>query len=128
MEKKKTLKKPKTKNTPKAPHALYMIVLIVNAKKGDFYLDLLQENEVNICLNTHGEGTYKGNIITGLENIDRDKSVIFGIVRQDKVKDIFSILYEKFEILRGGKGVAFSIPLSSVVGVSSYRFLLNKEK
>lgn len=116
------------KKPPKAPHALSVIVLVVNKRKNDFYVDLLQENEVNICLTTLGEGTYKGNIITGLENIDMEKSVIFGIVRQDREKDILALLNDKFNNVRGGKGVAFSIPLSSVIGVPSYKFLANKEK
>ena len=35
------------------------------------------------------------------------------------------VLEEKFRTIRNGKGVAFAVPLSSVIGVNMYRFLSN---
>ena len=37
-------------------------------------------------------------------------------------------LEEKFETIRNGKGVAFTVPLSSVIGVSMYQFLSNNRQ
>ena len=59
----------------------------------------------------------------GLE--DSDKGVIFSVLREDKAEEALRGLEEKFHSIRGGKGIAFTIPLSSVVGVAIYRFLSN---
>ena len=37
------------------------------------------------------------------------------------------VLDEKFRTIRNGKGVAFAVPLSSVIGVNIYRFLSNNQ-
>ena len=34
-------------------------------------------------------------------------------------------LEEKFATIKNGKGIAFAVPLSSVIGVNNYRFLSN---
>ena len=34
-------------------------------------------------------------------------------------------LEDKFATIKNGKGVAFAVPLSSVIGVNLYRFLSN---
>ena len=57
----------------------------------------------------------------GLE--DSDKSVIFSVIAEDKVTDILHGLEDKFHQIRGGKGIAFTVPMSSVIGVAIYRFL-----
>ena len=36
-------------------------------------------------------------------------------------------LEDKFYKLRGGKGIAFTVPLSSVIGVGLYKFLSNNK-
>jgi hypothetical protein len=56
---------------------------------------------------------------------DSDKSVLFSIVREDKADEALKQLDEKFHKIRGGKGIAFTIPLSGVIGVAIYRFLGN---
>lgn len=121
-----TAKKQNAKN--KAPHALIMLIIIVAKKKGDFFIDLLLDNEVNIALSTSGQGTVNPKILSSIDALASEKTVIFGLCRQDKEKDILALINEKFQTVKGGKGIAFSIPMSSVVGVSSYKFLANKQR
>ena len=59
----------------------------------------------------------------GLE--DSDKSVIFSVIREDRAGEIMQGLAQKFQTVRNGKGIAFTTPLSSVIGVAIYRFLSN---
>jgi hypothetical protein len=35
------------------------------------------------------------------------------------------MLEEKFTTIKDGKGIAFTVPMSSVIGVAIYRFLSN---
>ena len=51
--------------------------------------------------------------------------MIFSIVREDKVEPILQCLEDKFATIKNGKGIAFAVPLSSVIGVNLYQFLSN---
>ena len=59
--------------------------------------------------------------LLGLE--DSDKSVLFSVVNEELAPTVLQGLEEKFELLKNGKGIAFTTPLISVIGVSIYRFL-----
>ena len=54
--------------------------------------------------------------------------MLFSVVREDKVEPIMKCLEEKFTTIRNGKGIAFAVPLSSVIGVNMYQFLSNNKQ
>ena len=56
-----------------------------------------------------------------------EKSVIISTVRKDRVKEALSLLEEKFRTVKGGKGIAYTVPMSSAVGVAFYQFIANKK-
>jgi hypothetical protein len=39
------------------------------------------------------------------------------------MEEVMKTLEHKFATIRNGKGVAFAVPLSSVIGVNMYQFL-----
>ena len=45
----------------------------------------------------------------------------------DKIKDIKMVLAEKFDKVKDGKGIAYTIPMQSIIGVSIYQFLANNQ-
>ena len=53
------------------------------------------------------------------------KAVLFGMTREDKVKEILEGLKEKFDTIKNGAGIAYTVPLTSLIGVSTYGFLSN---
>ena len=105
---------------PSAPVNLVMIVTIVNRAKADYYLDFIQSFEVNMqtALAAHGTERNVGSAYT-------EKAVLFGMTREDKVKEILEGLKEKFDTIKNGAGIAFTVPLTSLIGVSTYGFLSN---
>lgn len=107
------------------PKKLKLLVTVVNKNKGEFYADFLQSFEINMQLFAHGEGTASSEMrhMLGLE--DEEKVVLFGFVREDRADAAMDALEEKFRTVRGGKGIAYTVPLSSVVGVAIYSFLSN---
>lgn len=115
---KKTSSKP-----PVAPNKLVLLVTVVNRPKTEFYVDLLQQFEVNLQLDVSAFGTAPANV--QLVSADPEKQVIFTVIKQEKVKAALQVLEEKFATIRGGKGIAFTIPLTSTIGVSVYKFLTN---
>jgi hypothetical protein len=108
-----------------APQRLKLLVTIVNRNKAEFFMDLLQSQEINVQLALAGEGTASTDMLQLLGLAESEKSVILSIVREDRAGDALSLLGEKFKTVRGGKGIAYTIPMKSVVGVAIYRFLTN---
>ena len=53
------------------------------------------------------------------------KSVIISYIRADKVKEALETLEEKFQRVKNGKGVAYTVSLDSIIGVSMYQLLSN---
>ena len=104
---------------------LKLLVTIVNRNKTEFYTDFLNGFEINFQTVALGQGTAKSETLHLLGLEDADKGVILSVIREDKSEEILRNLDEKFHTIRNGKGIAFTIPLTSVIGVAIYRFLSN---
>ena len=103
---------------------LKLLFTVVDRNKAEFYLDVLSQFEVNLQMVESGMGTAK----TGLHDmlgLNHHKAVILSVIREDLTGDIMKCLEEKFATIKGGQGIAFAVPLSSVIGVNNYRFLSN---
>ena len=101
---------------------LKLIFTVVDRPKAEFYLDVLSQFGVNFQMVVPGKGTANTELVDML-GLNPQKAVIFSVVREDMVDPVMKCLTEKFETIRKGKGVAFAVPLSSVIGVSMYQFL-----
>ena len=123
METKK--KTPTKKSAQKDVKKLKVLITVVNRNKTEFYMDLLSGFEVNFQFAALGEGTAKSDMLYLLGLEDSEKGVIFSVIREDKETEILQKIEEKFETLKNGKGIAFTLPMSSVIGVAIYRFLSN---
>ena len=108
-----------------APNKLMLLITVVPRSKAEFYLDLLQSFEVNLQLEVSAFGTAKKSF--GFLEEALEKQALFSIIREDNVSKALIALEEKFESIRGGKGVAFTVPFTSMVGVAAYQFLSNKQ-
>ncbi len=128
-EPRKAVKNEKLKGTSNgakaSPNKLKLLIVIVDSAKSEYYSDLLQEFEINMRMIFSGRGTAQTEILSLLGLAGSEKSVIIGTVRGDRAKDALSALEEKFKTIKNGKGVACTVPLTSTIGVTLYRFLSN---
>ena len=108
-----------------APKKIKLLLTIVNRQKTEFFVDLLHSYEINMQMVLSAQGTANDDIMSLLGLTDSDKSVIISVIRQDKIKEVLSVLEDKFNTVRGGKGIACTIPIKSAIGVAIYRFLSN---
>ena len=106
---------------------LKLLITVVDRNKGEFYLDVLSQYEVNCQMLIHGTGTATSDIVDML-GLNIHKAVILSVVREDTVEPIIQCLEDKFETIKNGKGIAFAVPLSSVIGVNLYQFLSNNRQ
>ncbi|MBO5240237.1 MAG: hypothetical protein J6B56_02305 [Clostridia bacterium] len=104
---------------------LKLLITVVNRKKTEFFTDFLAGFEVNFQTSVLAQGTARSDTLHLLGLEDTDRSVICSLIREDRAEEALRGLEEKFQTLRGGKGVAFTVPLTSVIGVAIYRFLSN---
>lgn len=111
-----------------APERLVLLVTVVNKGKGTFFADLLKTFDVNLQMSFVGNGTASSNLIELLGLKDNRRSVIFSVVRAERVDAIQAALEDRFQSINDGTGIAFTLPLSSVIGKLSYGFLSNERR
>ena len=103
---------------------LKLLITVVDRPKGEFYLDVISQFEVNSQLVVGGLGTANSDLIE-LLGLNIHKAVILSFAREDQVGPIMDCLEEKFATIKKGKGISFAVPLSSVIGVNMYQYLSN---
>ena len=118
----------KTPGVPKIRDAgirkLKLLFVVVDRSKANFYLDMLEEYEINFQTVIYGSGT-ADTALLGAFSGESDKALILSVVREDMVAPALRMLEEKFASVKNGKGIAFTVPFGSVMGVHSYCFLSN---
>ena len=103
---------------------LKLLFTVVERPKAEFYQDVLSQYEVNCQMVLAGLGTAKSELIDML-GLNIHKAVLISVVREDRMNEVMKVLENKFKTIKNGKGFAFAVPLSSVIGVNTYQFLSN---
>ncbi len=103
---------------------LELLFAVVHNKKAAYYSSLIQSHQANIQLTTPAKGTTHL-ILDYLGLTERPKSLIISVVRADQAGKLISLLDETFKKGKDYKGVAYTLPLSSVIGTLVYGFLSN---
>jgi hypothetical protein len=106
---------------------LKLLFTVVERQKCEFYMDVISQFQVNCQMSVSGMGTATSDLVE-LLGLEPHKAVILSVVREDKVDQIMNTLEDKFASIRNGKGIAFAVPLSSVIGVNLYRFLSDRRE
>ncbi len=113
------------KKQPSNVRKLKILITIIDRSKTLFYVDLLEQFEINVQMVLYGKGTASSQMLNLLGLVESEKSVIISYVREDKVKEALETLNDKFNKVKNGKGIAYTIPLDSIIGVSMYQLLSN---
>ena len=105
---------------------LKLLFTVVDRPKAEFYMDVLSQFDVNMQMLVSGKGPATSELLDML-GLNLHKATILSIVREDRVDEIMKCLENKFSTIRNGKGIAFTVSLSSVIGVNIYQFLSNNK-
>jgi len=121
----KEVKSVKTPHLDFKTKKLSLLVVIVDQGVGDLYIEQLATLESNLQLKIVGNGTASREIqnLLGLNEIRKD--VIFSIIREEKLDEAFKYIETRFKLSEKHKGIAFSVKITSLVGVSVYKLLSN---
>ena len=109
-----------------APVKLKILVTIIDRKKVDFYVSNLEGFGANIQEIIYASGTTPRKDILGIKV--SEKAVILSVVREDRIKEILATYEDKYFQTKNGKGIAFTVPIKSMIGVMLYQFLAGIEK
>lgn len=105
---------------------LVLLFTVVSHGKRNLFADFLEEQGVNAQIMMNGEGMHEKKFYDAANY--KKKSVIISFVGEDKVKTIISKLEDKFETVKYSYGACWTVPLSSIIGVQAYKFLVNYRK
>ncbi len=110
-----------------APVKLEMLFVIVHNSKQAYYSSIIQSQQANLQFTVPCKGTTHL-ILNYLGLADKPKTLVTSIIRSDEAAELIARLNEHF--LKGGeyKGVAFTVPLSSIIGTLPYGFLSNEKQ
>ena len=106
---------------------LKLLVTIVDRNKALFYVDFLEQYQINMQMVCYGHGTADSEMLHMLGLANNEKAVILSAVKEEVLEELLPTLNDKFEKVKNGKGIAFVIPFKSVVGVAAYQFLVNEK-
>lgn len=133
LEKRKLFKKQEAKKfvpfeKENVIHPIKMFLSIVPFGQADAIVKMLEEIGVSCNFITAGEGTGRS-FVPGLISIaDSKKQIIMSFVKEDKASEVCKVLKTRFNTSKASRGISLSVKLTSVAGVSIYRFLTNTRK
>ena len=104
---------------------LSMFITIVNRGQGNFVLKLFESEGANAQFVQYSEGTAQKEIrdILGIE--DNSKEIIISLISQDKIDSAKRELEAFFKVSKRNRGIGFSIPMTSLIGMTFYQFLVD---
>jgi len=107
---------------------LKLFFIVVPYGQANAIISRLNEFDIACSFVFNGEGSARYFVDDVRRLPDSKKQIVLTIVREDKVEFIKRKLEERFSVSRAARGFAFSIRITSVAGVSIYKFLTNTRK
>lgn len=120
------LRKDKKDNV--SSNRLMLLITIVSRKKADYFTDLIQGFSSNLQFVAMGEGTADKSMLSRLGLTDSEKAVIFSVIREEKQDEILRTIDNRFKTIKDGKGIAYTVPFTSVIGAGVFNFLCDNRQ
>ena len=114
-----------TRNT--APMKLELLLAVVHNDKAAYFSSLIQSHKANLQLTVPAKGTTHL-ILNYLGLTERPKSLVMSVVRAAESASLIDLLDQTFKKGKAYKGIAFTIPMTSVIGTLVYGFLSNDKR
>jgi len=110
-----------------APMKLELLLAVVHNDKAAYFSSLIQSHQANLQLTVPARGTTHL-ILDYLGLTEKPKSLVMSVVRADKAASLIDLLDQTFKKGKNYKGVAFTVPMTSVIGTLVYGFLANDKR
>ena len=110
-----------------APMKLELLLAVVQNEKAAYFSSLIQSHKANLQLTVPAKGTTHL-ILNYLGLTERPKSLVMSVVRAAESASLIDLLDQTFKKGKAYKGIAFTIPMTSVIGTLVYGFLSNDKR
>lgn len=110
-----------------APIKLELLFAVVHNAKAAYYSSLIQSHKANLQLSMPAKGS-SSLLLNYIGITERPKSLILSVVQSGEADSLIAELDETFKKGKDYKGIAFTVPLSSVIGKLAYGFLANDRR
>ena len=97
-------------------------------KKAEYFADLIQGLAANMQFVAMGEGTADKSMLSKLGLTDSEKAIIFSVIPEERQDETLRTIENRFQTIKDGKGIAYTIPFTSVIGASVFNFLGNNRQ
>ncbi|MFA5481567.1 MAG: hypothetical protein WC282_04225 [Bacilli bacterium] len=114
----------KSASAPAIAKLKFFVTIVTHSYQKDV-LKILKNYEVGISFITHGYGTGTREIYAILGLSDVRKDLVFAVIKSENAEKIKAEIEKMFKQSRDAKGIAFAIDISSVIGLSIYKYLTN---
>ncbi|MDE6868058.1 MAG: hypothetical protein K2J83_02815, partial [Clostridia bacterium] len=106
-----------------------LMITDVSRSKAEYFIDLIQSFNVNMQMVVLASGTASAKMLglLGLSD-NNEKAVIFSVIQENKIPSALAALENKFNSIKDGKGISFTVPLTSVIGALIYGFLSDNKQ
>ncbi|MGM9619335.1 MAG: P-II family nitrogen regulator [Oscillospiraceae bacterium] len=105
---------------------LYLMITVTSRVAGaKRFLDFYQAYGVPVVLTALGRGTASDDILSTLGLEATEKAVLFSVVTPEKKKLLLKELVRTLHIAAPGRGIAMSLPMSSIGGRTAMNYLLS---
>lgn len=102
---------------------LFVSFVIVTRYQGSYFVDKFIDLGVSSSFIVFGKGTAPSEMIYALGLPESKKDVVITVFKESMKDKINEIIEERFNFSSSSKGASFIIPLDSVMGLLSYRFM-----
>lgn len=107
---------------------LKMLIVIGKKEKGEAINNFLKTKNIPIQFSCLGEGTVESKLSFYLGISNTAKNITFAIIKEKQIKRLLTSLDKLLELSEKGNGVAFTIPLTSVISNLSLDYLTSNTK
>lgn len=107
---------------------LSLVVTIVPRHQEDFFTDNYAELNSAMSVVLYGYSNPPKELLAYLGNIDNKKSIILTMCRTEYVPSLLKVASERFKVSKETHGIAFSVPITSVAGIATYKFFADVKK
>ena len=104
---------------------LQILFTIVRRKKADSLKDLIQSFDSNMQLTVLARGTATAEMLSSIGMEYSDQVVIISVIRKEMERRILDAIEENFQTVKGSRGIAFTVSMTSIIGASVFSFLSN---
>ena len=106
---------------------LEILLAVVHNSKVAYFSSIIQSHQANLQMSIPAKGTTHL-ILDYLGLTERPKTLIVSVVRADEAASLMEELDGIFAKGKDHKGVAFTLPMTSVIGSLVYGYLSNDKR